>query len=153
VTGGTGVALVEMYDMGSTPGTHLINVSARMNVTAGDGALIAGLAITGNAPQNVLIRGVGPALAPLGVSGVLPDPVITVYSGSTALASNSGWGTGLSTAVQISTISATVGAFPLPAGSKDSALLMTLQPGSYSVVVSSTSGATGVALIEVYATP
>jgi hypothetical protein len=151
-TGGTGVALVEMYDTGSTAGTHLINVSARMNVTAGDGVLIAGLAVSGNASESVLIRGVGPTLSTFGVSGVLPDPTITVYSGSTPIASDSGWGNGVSTAVQISAVSAQVGAFPLPSGSKDSALLLTLQPGSYTVVVTSASNATGVALIEVYAT-
>jgi len=150
---GTGVALVEIYDTGSTPGTHLTNVSARMNVTAGDGVLIAGLSITGNAPQDVLIRGVGPALASFGVTGVLADPLITVYSGATAIASNAGWGTGLSTAVQISAVSAQVGAFPLPAGSKDSALLLTLQPGSYTVQVTSISNSAGVALVEVYAAP
>jgi len=151
--GGTGVALVEMYDMGSTAGTHLVNVSARMNVTGGDGALIAGLGISGTAQQDVLIRGVGPALAALGVTGVLADPVITVYAGGTAIATNAGWGTGLSSAAQVTAVSAAVGAFPLPAGSKDSALLLTLQPGSYTVVISSTSGSAGVALVEVYTAP
>jgi hypothetical protein len=45
-----------------------------------------------------------------------------------------------------------VGAFPLRSGSKDAALIVTLQPGAYTVQVTSVSGATGVALIEVYDT-
>jgi hypothetical protein len=78
--------------------------------------------------------------------------VITVFSGSTELDSNSSWGTGASTAAQLSAAFSQVGAFPLPAGSKDAALLLTLQPGAYTVEVTSLSNGTGVALVEVYDT-
>ena len=148
----TGIALVELYDTGSPIGTRLVNVSARMNVTAGNGVLIAGVVISGNASKTVLIRGVGPALSALGVSGVLADPMITVFSAGTVIASNAGWSTGASTPAQVSNISAQVGAFPLPAGSNDAALILTLHPGVYSVQVTSVSNGTGVALIEVYDT-
>jgi hypothetical protein len=150
--GASGVGLIEIYDTGGNPYASLINVSARMEVTGGSGALIAGLVIGGNGPKAVLIRGVGPTLSEFGVTGVLADPVITVFSGSTVVASNSSWGSGASTAAQITTASAGVGAFPLPSGSKDAALLLTLNPGAYTVVVSSASSANGVALIEVYDT-
>lgn len=152
--GTSGIALAEIYDADTAPNpsARLINVSARMNVTAGQGTLIAGLVIEGNIPQTVLIRGVGPALTAFGVAGVLPDPQITVLSGSTSVATNAGWGTGSSSASQLSAAAAQVGAFPLPSGSKDSAVLITLQPGAYTVVVTSVSGATGVALVEVYDT-
>jgi hypothetical protein len=123
-----------------------------MEVTGGDGVLIGGFVIEGNAPKTVLIRGVGPTLSSFGVPGVLADPVITVFSGSTELDSNSSWGTGASTAAQLSTAFSQVGAFPLPAGSKDAALLLTLQPGAYTVEVTSLSNGTGVALVEVYDT-
>jgi hypothetical protein len=148
----TGVGLVEIYDTGGNPYASLINVSARMEVTSGDGVLIAGFVIGGSAPKTVLIRGDGPALSAYGVPGVLADPEITVFSGSTKLASNAGWGTGTSTAAQLSAAFAEVGAFPLAAGSKDSALLITLQPGAYTVEVTSVSNSTGVALVEVYDT-
>jgi hypothetical protein len=152
--GTSGVALAEIYDadVSPVPVGRLVNVSARMNVTPGQGTLIAGLVIEGNIPQTVLVRGVGPTLASFGVAGVLSDPQITVLSGSTKLASNAGWGTGASTAAQLSGAAAQVGAFPLPSGSKDSALLITLQPGAYTVEVTSVSNANGVALIEVYDT-
>jgi len=46
-----------------------------------------------------------------------------------------------------------VGAFALPVGSKDAALVITLPPGNYTVIVSGVAGASGVALAEVYAVP
>jgi hypothetical protein len=152
--GTSGVALAEVYDadVSHTPVARLVNISARMNVTSGQGVLIGGFVIEGNIPQTVLIRGTGPALSAYGVAGVLPDPVVTVLSGGTTLGTNAGWGTGTSSAAQLSAAAVQVGAFPLPSGSKDSAILLTLQPGAYSVEVSSASGATGVALVEVYDT-
>jgi len=114
--------------------------------------LIAGFSIAGNAPKTMLIRGVGPGLSAFGVSGILADPQIAVFLGSTQVASNDNWETGTSTAAQISAASAQVGEFPLSPGSKDAALLITLQPGSYTVVVTGVGNTTGVALVEVYDT-
>jgi hypothetical protein len=146
----TGVALTEIYDMDTVLGPRLINVSARMNVTLGEGTLIAGFVIAGNAPKTVLIRGVGPTLSVFGVGSVLADPQISLVSGNTQIAYDDNWETGTSTAAQISTAAAQVGAFALPSGSKDAALLITLQPGSYTVVVTGVGNTTGVALVEVY---
>ena len=148
----TGVALTEIYDIDTVLGARLTAVSARMNVTLGEGTLIAGFTIKGNAPKTLLIRGVGPGLTAFGVSGVLADPQIAVFSGSTQVASNDNWETGTSTAAQISAATTQVGEFPLSPGSKDAALLVTLQPGSYSVVVTGVGNTTGVALVEVYDT-
>jgi hypothetical protein len=146
----TGVALTEIFDTDASPGARLVNVSARMDVRAGEGALIAGLVITGNAPKTVLIRGVGPTLSAFGVTGVLADPQITVFSGNVQIASNDNWEIGTSSASQIITASAQVGAFALAGGSKDSALLITLQPGAYTVQVTGVGNTTGVALVEIY---
>jgi hypothetical protein len=148
--GASGVGLIEIYDTGGNPFASLTNVSARMNVTSGNGILIAGFVIGGNAPKTVLVRGIGPSLSQFGVTGVLPDPQIAVFSGTTQIASNSQWGSGSSTPAQMSTAAAQVGAFPLVSGSKDAALLLTLQAGAYTVQVTSLSNATGVALVEVY---
>jgi hypothetical protein len=144
--------LTEIYDADGNSGSRLINVSARMNVTVGEGTLIAGLVIAGNAPKTVLIRGVGPTLTAFGVAGVLVDPKITVFSGRTQIASNDNWENGTSTAAQLSAISTQVGAFALAAGSKDAALLITLQPGAYTVQVTGVGDTAGVALVEVYDT-
>jgi hypothetical protein len=148
----TGVALAEAYD--ATPaGTftasspHLINLSARVQVGTGGNVLIAGFAIGGSSAVTVLIRASGPALAVLGVTGTLPDPQLQLYSGSTQLAGNFGWGGN----AQISARAASVGAFAWSSPvSDDSALLITLPPGSYTAQVSGESGDTGDALVEVY---
>ncbi|MEO5960559.1 MAG: Ig domain-containing protein [Opitutaceae bacterium] len=151
-SGTTGVALTEIFDTDLTATSRLINVSARMNVAAGEGALIAGFIIAGNAPKTVLIRGVGPSLAAYGVAGVLADPQIALFSNTTQIASNDNWEVGASTPAQITTASAGVGAFAFAGGSKDAALMITLQPGGYSVLVTGVGNATGVALIEIYDT-
>jgi hypothetical protein len=148
--GSSGIGLIEIYDNGGNPDASLVNVSARMNVSAGDGSLIAGLVIAGGSPKTVLIRGVGPTLASFGVAGVLSDPLVTVFWNGTQIASNSGWATGNSTPAQITSAEQQVGAFPLMSGSQDAALLLTLQPGAYTIEVTSISGASGVALVEVY---
>jgi len=146
---GAGMALAEIYDMDSTGG-RLINVSARARVGAGDSVLIAGFVIAGNAPKQVLIRATGPALESFGVSGVLASPQLTLYRGSAVVAQNEGWG---GTNALVTAFNQT-GAFPLAdPGSKDAALLVTLEPGPYSAIVSGANGSTGVALIEVYEVP
>lgn len=146
----TGIALTEVYDTDTALGARLINVSARMNVTAGQGTLIAGLIISGTSSKAVVIRGIGPALAAYGVTSPLADPQITVYSGSTVVGTNDNWETGTSTAAQVSAAAARVGAFALPAGSKDATLLLTLPPGAYTVHVNGVGNTTGIALVEVY---
>lgn len=151
--GTTGVALTEIYDVDGSATSRLVNVSARMNVTTGDGALIIGVVIAGDAPKTLLIRGVGPTLTAYGVTGVLADPTIAVFNGSTQVAANDNWETGTTTAAQISAASTAVGAFALQAGAKDAALLLTLQPGSYTVQVSGVGATSGVALVEVYDVP
>src|SRR5690606_13856306 len=98
--------------------------------------------------MNVLVRAVGPTLADLGVTGVLSNPNVTIYNSSgVSFASNDDWG-GSTT---LSSTFTQVGAFNLPAGSRDAAILLTLTPGPYTAVVSGVNGATGVALVEVYA--
>ena len=157
-TGYTGVSLAEVYD--ATPaGTYtptsprLVNLSARVPVGTGGNILIAGFVIGGSTSKTVLIRASGPALVPFGVTGTLADPQLTLYSGPTVLASNTGWGG----TTAILTTAASVGAFAWgDAASADSALLVTLPPGGYTVHVAGaagTAGDTGVALVEVYDVP
>jgi hypothetical protein len=119
-------------------------------VGKGANILIAGFAIGGTTSKTVLLRASGPALAPFGVGGTLPDPQLQLFSGSVVLASNDGWGGN----AQISATAASVGAFRwTSAASSDSAILVTLPPGAYTAQVSGASGDTGVALVEVYEVP
>jgi hypothetical protein len=148
VSNATGVGLAEIYDADIGPTTaHLSNISARAAVGTGSNVLIAGFVISGNTPETVLIRGIGPALGQFGVSGSLAAPELVLYdSGNNTLQTNSGWGGG-ATLVQAF---ASVGAFPLAANSADAAILVTLPPGAYTAEVSGVNGATGVGLAEVY---
>ena len=146
----TGVALAEVYEVSSTGTARLANISTRAMVGTGANILIPGIYISGSGSEELLIRADGPALTQYGVTGVLAQPTLSVFNSAGAMvASNTGWGTGAS-AAQIPAISASVGAFPLAAGSADCALIVNLQPGSYTIQVSGAGSTTGVALAEVY---
>jgi hypothetical protein len=160
---GSGIALLEVYD--ATTSTvlsteQLINISTRGFVDSGDGKLIAGFVVSGDAPKRVLVRGIGASLTGFGVPGALADPVLELFTseGSTLIARNDNWSTPQSgtvagaagTAAEIVAASQATGAFPLESGSKDAAVLITLMPGSYSAVVSGTNQTTGAGLVEVY---
>jgi hypothetical protein len=152
--GSTGISLVEVYETSSASDSpKLSDISTRGQVNIGNGVLIAGFAVTGNAPKKVLVRATGPALTAFGVSGALADPILTLFdSNSVQIAQNDNWGSNGDSA---SVIAATnqVYAFPLSAGSKDAVLLVTLPPGAYTAQASGAGGTTGVALIEVYEVP
>jgi len=147
----TGVALAEVYDADvGTPESRLINLSARAFVGTSANVLIAGFVVSGNSPETVVIRGIGPGLSQFGVSGVLASPVLTLDDSSgTQIAQNSGWGG----TAQLASLFKTVGAFSLASGSADAAMVVTLPPGSYTVQLSGASGTTGVGLAEVYEVP
>lgn len=142
-----GAVLVEGYDAGSGDSPRFSNLSARNKVGTGANILIAGFTLSGNGTRNVLIRAVGPKLADFGVSGVLQDPKVQIYRGQTVVAENDNWAGSLA-----STFSS-VGAFGLTSGSKDAALVIPLQAGSYTVQVSGADGGTGEAIVEIYELP
>jgi len=152
--GGTGLA--EIYDVTSaftadTP--RLINLSARYPVNGPTSPLTAGFVVTGAAARNVLIRGIGPALAQFGVADALANPQVTLFGrGGTIVATNDDW-FDAPNAVAIASTSAQVGAFALPIGSRDAALLLSLPAGSYTVQVSPANGSAGSALVEIYEVP
>ena len=98
----------------------------------------------------MLFRSVGPGLAQFGVTGTLTNPALAVYRGSAVVADNDDWGGGEDLAAAFRS----VGAFALASpASRDAALLVTLQPGSYTAQLSGVGGTTGVALIEIYEVP
>ncbi len=148
-----GVVLLELYDADANTAGWLSSVAARARVGLGEDLLIAGFVTRGAGEQRLLIRGIGPALGGLGVADALPDPVLTLYRGSQVVASNDDWSADPNTAADISAAGAQVGAFPLPAGSADASLLVTLPAGVYTATVSARDGRTGVGLVEVYLMP
>jgi hypothetical protein len=151
--GGSGTVIAELYD--STPfasltatSPRLINVSVLKQLGTG---LTVGFVIDGSSSKTVLIRAVGPTLsgAPFNVPGAVADPQLTLFSEQTSIGSNNDWGG----TPELTAAFTQVGAFALPATSRDAALLKTLQPGAYTVQVSGVGGTTGVAIVEVYEVP
>jgi hypothetical protein len=135
-------------------GSGVINLAVRGRVGVGDDTLIAGFNIAAGSRQT-LIRAVGPALSSMGVGGALADPRIALYDNAgRVVAQNDNWsaGSAAETAALAAAASAS-GAFPLPAGSRDAALMATLTPGSYTIHASGVTGASGVALIELFEVP
>lgn len=146
-----GVALVEVYDLSApAAGQKLLNISTRANAGTGGDVLTAGVVVTGSVPKRVLIRGVGPGLAQLGLTGVLTNPTLTLIKDGQIVAQNTGFGTSTDAAA-ISATGLQVGAFPMVAA--DSAMVVSLAPGNYTAQVTSATGATGVALVEIYELP
>jgi sugar lactone lactonase YvrE len=150
---GSGTVIAELYDatpaasfFASTP--RLVNVSVLKNLGSG---LTVGFVVGGSTTKTVLLRAIGPTIgaAPFNVADVVADPQLTLFSGQTSVGTNDNWG---GTAALTAAFNQ-VGAFPLPATSRDAALLATLQPGNYTVQVSGVGDTTGVAIVEVYEVP
>jgi N-acetylmuramoyl-L-alanine amidase len=144
-----GTVLVEAYDTGGSRDGRIVNLSARNRVGAGGDILIAGLYVAGTGTRRVLIRGVGPGLAALGVEGTLANPRLEVFAADgTRIAENDDWDPALAATFR------SVAAFALPERSRDAALVVVLPAGrGYTAQVSGVSGTTGEALVEVYELP
>ena len=156
VNGEAGIALSEVF-VADTPisggalVTQLANASARALVGVGNSIFIGGFVVGGTTAESLLIRAVGPGLGSFGLTGVLPNPQLTICDASgkpVPFSVNGGGWSG--SASFFAAVSAQVGAFPLADGSRDAALVITLPPGAYTAEVSDQKGATGLALLEFY---
>jgi hypothetical protein len=137
--------------------TRLANVASRALTGPGQSAHVLGFVVSGARPKAMLVRGVGPALTSFGITNALPDPSLTIFNAAgQAVFTNNDWSApiaGAATAAELATAATRAGAFALSANSRDAALLVQLDPGAYTAVVSDTSGATGVSLVEVHEVP
>jgi hypothetical protein len=141
------------------PAARLSNLSVRTKLAAGN-ALIAGFILSGTEPARVLVRGVGPALIPFGVADAMLNPTLTLSGldnrGASTAVANDDWetSTGPQQADFVKVLPFSMaGAFPLPAGSRDAALLAELKPGPTTLRISgSSSTEAGTVLAEVYDT-
>jgi uncharacterized repeat protein (TIGR03803 family) len=120
-----------------------LNISTRMQVLAGDNALIAGFIVTGpsGSTKKVLIRGLGPSLANFGVPGTLSDPLLELHKADGTVVSNDNWQQGDTSQIP--------NGFA-PSDPRESLIVATLSPGNYSAVVKGAHGETGVGIAEVY---
>jgi len=146
--GSLGVALLEVYYVSGD--MSLANQSSRSKRDNPDETSIAGFVIGGEGSKTLLIRGVGPGIAMFGLDNATSDVAIELFNeAGTSLDSNDDWGSNTN-ATEIETISDSVGAFPFETDSKDAALLVTLEPGLYTIHLTGPNGSVGVSLIELY---
>ncbi len=137
-----GTALLEVYDLDPAGGT-MAAISTRGKVDTGDDIMIGGFILDGDEPGRVVVRAIGPSLAPYGVRGALSDPTLELYNGSGSLIyANDNWRTDQEQQLVASGVA--------PADDSEAAIIATLPPGSYTAVVRGSHSTTGVALVEVY---
>jgi hypothetical protein len=142
---GRGLGTVE-----AGPISTLGNISTRAFVQRGDNVVIGGFIVQGAERKKVVIRAIGPELAFVG--NALANPTLELHDGTGALiASNDNWGTtiigGIITSNQVAAIRDSGYA---PTDPRESAIIATLPPGSYTAIVRGVDDMIGVALVEVY---
>jgi len=147
----TGVALVEVYDLGTasfdvSSQAQLVNISTRALVQTGDNVMIGGFIVSGDNPSNVLLRAIGPELTGNGVADALQDPTMELHDSNGALlAFNDDWQTDQEQEIIDTTIP--------PTDPRESAIVSTLTAGAYTAIVQGKNSTTGVGLVEVYVLP
>jgi hypothetical protein len=128
------------------PQAQLLNISSRARVQTADNILIGGFIISGTDPKQVMLRAIGPSMKVGGtpVVGRMEDPVLELRNSSNALiTSNDNWKDSPERAqIEESGIA--------PTDDRESAIVRTLTPGNYTVVLRGTNNTTGIALVEAY---
>jgi autotransporter-associated beta strand protein len=148
VNNGTGVGLVEIYDLDPSVDSKLANISTRGFVQTGDNVLIAGTIVTGSGSQKVIIRAIGPSLQ---LAGKLEDPKLELRDQNGALLQeNDNWKTQPNGSSQQAEVEATT--IP-PTSDFESAIVATLPAANagYTAIVRGVNNSSGIAVIEVYA--
>ena len=149
----TGVALVEVYDLGTasldiSSESKLANISTRGKVQTDDDVMIGGFIIQGSTASNILVRAIGPSLANAipPVAGTLQDTILELHDGSgNLLSSNDDWESDQKQQIIDTGVP--------PTDPRESAIVATLNPGNYTAIVRGKNGYIGVALVEAYFLP
>lgn len=143
---GTGVGLIEVYDIQPSSG-KLANISTRGQVGTGGSVMIGGFILGGNGAR-VLVRAIGPSLANFGITGTLADPQLSLRNGNgTQIGLNDDWDVAMGGDPHPDQIRATGLA---PSSNRESAIIVDLPNGNYTAIVQGYNGGTGVGLVEVY---
>jgi hypothetical protein len=140
VNNGSGIGLVEAYDLDRTVDSKLANISTRGLVQTGDNVLIGGFIVVGQKPLRVIVRAIGPSLP---VPGPLLDPTLELRDGNGALiVANDNWRTDQEAEIIATTIP--------PTNDLESAIVGNLAPGNYTAIVRGLNNTTGIGLVEAY---
>jgi hypothetical protein len=140
------------------PGDRLLNLSTRVQLTAGPGrSALVGFAVSGGTGKRLIVRAVGPTLSTFGITDPLKLPALRVldaqgrlYENGYAYAAVVG---GLTYETDLTTSLARCGAFPIPAGTNDVVVMKPFVPGNYVIEVTSRDETAGTVLVEVYEVP
>lgn len=127
----------------------MVNQSTRAHLSAGR-PLNGGIVLT--QASFVLIRAVGPGLRQFGVSTAALDPSLSLADktrNSVVVDTNNDW-TQSAASRWTQTVAVLVGAFPLPEGSKDAAMIAYLRPGAHVATASVAADDSGEVLLETY---
>jgi hypothetical protein len=147
---GTGLGLIEVYDLATGATTKLANLSTRASVRTGNNVMIGGFYVdAGSGGANIVVRALGPSLTSFGVAGALPDPTLELRDGDgTLILANDDWQDNAGQAAALTT------ANMAPTNAKESAVIKFLTPGAYTAIVQGRNGTpTGIGLVEVYNIP
>ena len=141
VNNGTGVGLVEAYDLDQFADSKFANIATRGFVQGGDNAIIGGLIVLGDSNQRVIIRAIGPSTE---IVGNLADPTLElVDSNGVVVRANNNWKDSQEDEIRATTIP--------PKNDRESAIVETLAPAAYTAVVRGVGNTIGIAVVEVYA--
>jgi hypothetical protein len=139
---GTGIGVVEAYDLDTSANSKLANISTRGLVQTGDNVLFAGTIVVGQDSQKVIIRALGPST---GVPGAMADPTLELHDGNGALLeANDNW---MDSPNKQAIIDSTIP----PPNNLESAIVRVLAPGNYTAIVRGAGNTTGIAVVEIYA--
>jgi hypothetical protein len=145
--GGTGIGLIEVYDLDESPTSKLSNISTRgfVGSTPGD-SIIAGFILGNNqGPDRIVIRGLGPSLAASGVPNTLQNPTLELHDGDGALLyTNNDWQDDPDNATEVSN------AGLAPSNTLEAAIAVNLPPGVYTAILAGLQNTTGNGLVEIY---
>ncbi|MFN2622808.1 MAG: choice-of-anchor Q domain-containing protein [Chthoniobacterales bacterium] len=143
---GTGIGVVQAFDLDRSVDSKLANISTRGLVQTGDNLLIAGTIIVGQASQRVLICALGPSLSQF-FSGALADPFLELHDGNGAtMETNDNW-------IDSANKQAIIDTGLAPSNNFESAIIRTLPANGaqYTAIVRGLNNTTGVAVVEVFA--
>lgn len=143
--GGTGVALLEIYDLDPVVDSNLANISTRGFVGTSDNVLIGGFIFRGPQPERLVVRAIGPSLSAAGIVNPLADPVLELHNqAGEIVATNDNWKQTQQSELSMSGLA--------PTNDRESAILLTLPTGAYTAIVRGSNGGTGIGLVEIYDT-
>ena len=137
---GTGIAVLEIYDLQASAPAKLVNISSRATVDPNNPPFAGFIAQSGW--TKLIIRGIGPSLAQFGIQNPISDPTLTMYDANgTQIAYNNNWQDAPSGVSQLGFA---------PSDSREAVIVTNLAPGSYTVMLRDYYNYSGIGSIEMY---